>query len=303
MNMSQPSDEKAIADGAKAIVEISSEPGLAEVLAAEEPVDDERLGPALDDFLAQSDVAGTALADSYVEETRRQSDRTEESFGDAWQRLKRWWNGQKQEVAEEEEVRVTLDAYWLTLPDIEGAEVTVTSSRTKGKEASASLTIAGIGGGPKFKLSVKQDVEFPSKTPGRFLLSAMGTFQKIVVRDASGHEVQSYLRLVKLDEDNLIWTWSPDPLPDESAWGEQKGSTTFELKGQPQTAKEKLQTSGGTTWNFGAELNLANLGLKASIGGTLTYESDVAYSYSLPGDHDYVATSYKAFPAFIWTVT
>ncbi len=303
MKMSQPIDEAPDAEGRAVTVEISSEPGLAEILEAEEPIGDERLTPALDDFLGPSGVADTALAGSLIEHTRRQSDLTEEAFGGAWEGLKRWWKGQKQQVAGEEQMRVTLEAYWLTLPDVSGAEVTVTSSRSKGKEASASLTIAGIGGGPKFNLSVKEDVELPSKTPGRFLLSAIGTFQKIVVTDASGNVVQTYARLVKLDEDNLIWTWRPDPLPDKATWGQQKSSTTFELTGQPETAKRKLEINHGTTWEFGGELNLAQLGLKASLGGTLTYDSEVTYSYSLPGDHDYVATSYKAFPAFVWRVT
>jgi hypothetical protein len=301
--MSQPNDDAPAAEGRRVTVEITTEPGLAEILDAETPVSDERLTPALNDFLGPSGVAETALAGSLTEHTRQESDLTAQAFGGAWERLKRWWAGQKQEVAGEEQVRVTLEAYWLTLPDVSGAEVTVTSSRAKGKEASASLTIAGIGGGPKFNLSVKEDVELPSKTPGRYLLSAMGTFQKIKVTDANGKVLQTYARLVSLDDKNLIWTWRPDPLPDKGTWGEQEGSKAFELKGQPEPANRKLEISHGTTWEFGGELSLAQLGLKATLGGTLTYDSEVTYSYKLPGDHDYVATSYRAFPAFIWTVT
>jgi hypothetical protein len=52
----------------------------------------------------------------------------------------------------------------------------------------------------------------------------------------------------------------------------------------------------------GAELSLDKLGLEAKIGSKTTYVREVEYEYELPEGHEYLAASYAAFPAYLWTV-
>jgi hypothetical protein len=283
-------------------VEITEEPGLADLLSAEEPVAEAELNAQLDAFLSSSGVAGTPIEHSLREHTSRDAALTEQTFG-LWQSLKRWWNRQKQEVVATEQHPVVLEAYWLTLPPVAGAEATVNSTQSKSSETSASFKIAGIGGGPTLTLEIKEGMEFNVAGAGRAVLSALGTFDKVQVTDASGRVIETYARLVKLEKSNLEWSWQNGSLPARETWGAEQSAEPFNLADLPGSGTKRLSITKGTSWEIGVELNLAQLGISAHVGTKLTYERDVSYSYKLPGGHDYVATRYKAFPAYVWSVT
>jgi hypothetical protein len=282
-------------------VEIIEGPGLAELLNSDKPVSDAELQPQLDAFLKSSGVAGTPIERSLREHTNHEADLTEQAFG-FWQSLKRWWNGQKQEVLATETHPVILEAYWLTLPPVADAEVTVSSTQASSNETSASFTIAGIGGGPTLTLEIKEGMEFAAKDPGQAVLTTLGTFEKIQVTDADGHVIETYARLTKLEGNNLKWSWQKSSLPAPETWGAQETVEPFDLANMNGSATRELSIKSGTTWEIGGDLDLTQLGIKAHVGTKLTYERDVTYSYKLPGGHDYVATRYKSFPAYIWTL-
>ncbi len=283
-------------------VEITEEPGLADLLSADEPVAEVELQPQLEAFLDSAGIAGTPIERSLREHTRREAELTEQTPG-LWQSLKRWWNGQTQAVVATERHPVVLEAYWLTLPPVADAEATVTSTRVKSNETSASFKIAGIGGGPTLTLEVKEGIEFNVKEAGRAILTALGTFEKVQVTDAAGRVIETYARLAKLDKDNLEWSWQSGALPAQETWGAQESANPFKFTDLPGSATKELSITRGTSWEFGADLSLSQLGVNAHVGTKLTYGRDVTFSYKLPGGHDYLATRYKAFPAYIWTVT
>ena len=65
---------------------------------------------------------------------------------------------------------------------------------------------------------------------------------------------------------------------------------------------QTVSVAAGTTWEIGATLSLEQLGMEASIGAAMTYEHELSYANELPGRHDYVASLYQQFPAYIWRV-
>jgi hypothetical protein len=282
-------------------VEITKEPGLADLLNTNEPVSDAELRPQLEAFLKSNGVAGTPIEQSLREHTSREADLTEQAFG-FWQSLKRWWKGQKQEVLATEKHPVVLEAYWLTLPAVADAEATVISTQASSNETSASFTVAGIGGGPTLTLEVKKGMEFDVKDPGRAVLTTLGTFEKVQVTDADGRVIETYARLTDLEKNNLNWSWQKGSLPDSGTWGAQESAEPFNFADMNGSAIRELGIKSGTTWEIGGDLDLSQLGIKAHLGTKLTYERDVTYRYKLPGGHDYVATRYKSLPTYIWTL-
>lgn len=109
-------------------------------------------------------------------------------------------------------------------------------------------------------------------------------------------------RLGALDPDNLEWERSPDKPPNPASLGHATSTRAFDASASSGTTTEELTITRRTTWEFGAELNLEKLGLKAKLGTKVSYEREVVYSNEFPGRHHYVAARYLSFPACLWSV-
>jgi hypothetical protein len=153
---------------------VTQEPGLHDLLNQDDPPPDAELMESLDAFLATPGIGGTDVADELDTTIREQADSTAQGFGGWWEALRRWLAGERHEVVGTERGDVELEALWLTLPDVTGASATVSSSVTDSDETSASVTIAGIGGGPTFTIALKEKLEFDGTTNGRIRLTAKG---------------------------------------------------------------------------------------------------------------------------------
>ena len=281
-------------------VEISQRPGLRELLEADTPVSDAQLAPAIDAFLLTPGVQGSPVEDALGDLARSHADSTGQTGG-FWASLKQWWKGEHHEVTGTEERWVELSSYWLTLPAAPGARMTLTSTVTDSKTASASLTIAGVGGGPTFNLDVKESVEFQSSFDERASLRARGTFDRIDVTRAGQH-IAEYGRLRTIDRNTTDWLRERAPAPAPADLGPLRRTKGFTMTDAGGVSIETLSIDRGTSWNLGLNLTLPQLGLTVTLGGTLTYEQDVDYTYELPEGHDYEASMYTTIPAFLWKV-
>jgi hypothetical protein len=151
-------------------VDITAEPGLHDMLAGEQPVSQDQLLDAIDDFVATPGVAGTPIEDEIRMELRQRAQDPAEAIG-AWDALKRFFRREEDVVVETVQQDVELAAYWLTLPDLDGARAIVTSSTSHENETSASVKIAGVGGGPTLTISVEESVKFDVRQPERAVLT------------------------------------------------------------------------------------------------------------------------------------
>jgi hypothetical protein len=281
-------------------VEVTLEPGLASLLETDQPVPDSTLEPAVDAFLSTPGVAGTPVHEALDSTLDARAETAGEALG-WWTALKQWWNGEEQRVVGKEQQPVVVASYWLTLPDVPDAEVTVTSTVAHSTETSASLTIAGIGGGPTITAGIKDAVEFQTTKTERAFLTRLGTFEKIEVT-RGGKVVAQYPRLTALDDKVVDWSRVRDLVPDAASLGPLSGTENFRFADAAGDTKKTLTISRGTTWELGLDLNLAQLGLEFKGGVKITYDRDVEYAYKLPKGHDYTARRYTSFPAYLWTV-
>jgi hypothetical protein len=284
----------------KVEVEVSEDPGLIELLEAGQPPPAARLDPAVGDYLDSGGVKGSAIEAAIGERAKGVSSATGESATDWWQALKAWWNQEEHRVIATEELPVELAAYWLTLPAVDGASVTVVSTRSSSKESSAALSIAGVGGGPSFELTVTDEISFEGTASERAFLTTNATFEKVEVERA-GKVVGTYARLKSLERGNFTWTRRAEQPPDPSTLGPPVESFPFDFTGASGPTTEKSEIAKGTTWELGADLKLWGVGVK--LGGELTYKQEVSYANKLPGGHAYRARRFERFPARLWEVT
>jgi hypothetical protein len=74
----------------------------------------------------------------------------------------------------------------------------------------------------------------------------------------------------------------------------------FHLSKVDDLSTETVKVAAGTSWENTAGLTVNQLDV--SLSATVTYQQEVTYETSLPGGHDYVASLYRAFPAYLWQV-
>lgn len=284
--------------------EITQQPGLAELLSREEEAPDEEVALAIEAFLATQGVAGTPVEEGILEAIDRRSDAAAEGIGLLdW--IGRRLDLEQHRVVGSQELPVELEAYWLTLPGVAEARITVTSSASSSDETSASVTIAGIGGGPSVTIDLKEQTSFEGSTTERVSLSAMGLFDEIRVTRSTfaGDEVvATYPRLRAVDQSNLQWTRRPSTAPDPTSLGSVVEAMSFDATASDGLTTHTLTAEQGTSWEFGVDLSLEKLGLTTKVSSKTTYKHAVEYEYKLPGGHDYRATRYEQFPAYLWTV-
>lgn len=281
-------------------VDITQQPGLSELIdLSEPPVGD--MERALGEFRGSSGVAGSPLDDSLDQAIRDQAEATDETIA-WWDAVKRWARGQQVEISPPVQHPVALDALWLTLPDVPGAKVTVSSEDTKSRETSAALTIAGVGGGPTFNVEVKERIEFDAFQTELVTMTAPGTFEKVTVTK-DGQVISEYARLIALDRHHVDWARVATPVPDPGGWGPPVDTKSFTQAASDGVTRKRLSLARGTTWQVGGKLTVPQFGIDVSLGAKVTYQRDIEYATELPGGHDYLAASYTQFPAYLWSVT
>jgi hypothetical protein len=282
-------------------VEVTEQPGLQSILDRPDEPNRAAVEPALHDFLATPGVAGSDIEADLNQAMAEQAETAAEGFG-WWDGFKAWWNGEQHKVVDTEQRKLELAAYWLTLPAVDGSKVAVSSSVSHSGEVSASLKIAGIGGGPTFTLDLKEQVDFNAIATERAFLTSTGTFEKVEVTNLAGEQIATYARLRVIDRDNFAWHREAAQPPDPSTLGSPTGSREFDVSGASGTTIETLSIASGTTWELGADLDLSALGLSAKLGTKVTYAREVTYEYELPAGSDYLARRYSSFPAYLWSV-
>jgi len=284
-------------------VDVIEEPGLRSLLEQSEAPARDEAERELANFLYSPGVSGSRVAANLGASMRAQRETTAETAG-WWEAVKHWWLGEKHTVVASEEHPVELAAYWMTVPGVHDSKVTVSSSTSGSSAVSASLKIAGIGGGPTLTVQLKETVEFEASSPERAALKTTGTFEKVEVRRLDEQVVGTYVRLSSIDRDNFEWQRGPATPPDPSRLGKPGSSRRFSLAPASPTdlTHETLTLAKGTEWDFGVELSLEKLGLSAELGAKITYEHEVEYAYDLPGGSNYLAGIYGSFPAYLWTI-
>jgi hypothetical protein len=205
-------------------------------------------------------------------------------------------------VLDEETKVVELEAYWLTLPEIQGSKVTMTVTRQTSDESSASVTIVGFGGGPTFTFSIKDELSFEVQETCRVLLRAPATFRKMQMRQGDRVWKPDYVRLGSIDFDNLEWEVTPADPPDVSGWGKPVTTTRFTIAVPNATGIRTLTVNAGTAFETKLEVSLKKLGLEASLSTKMAYERELSFANELPGGHQYLAARYNGFPAYIWQI-
>jgi hypothetical protein len=279
-------------------VKVVARPGLADLLEADQPVDRAELDRALGEFLESTGVKGSPVHEAINIQAAEAASGTGQA-PDWWRSLKEWWTGEEHRVAETEERPIELAAYWLTLPPVQGASVTMTSSSSNAKEVSASLSIAGIGGGPTLELSVEEEVSFEGEADERASLTVKATFEKVDVLRA-GQVVGTYVRLRSVDGDDFTWTRNEEQPPSASSLGPESESREFDFTKTHGSGTQKITIAKGTSLEVGFDLKLWGIGVK--LGGKVTYKEDVSYANKLPAGHLYRASRYEDFPARLWEV-
>jgi hypothetical protein len=130
-------------------VEITERPGLHNLLEAEAQPDNRDLERAVGEFMTSRGVEDSPVGEGLDNTLRARSEATEQGLAGWWEALRAWLAGEQHNVVDTEEHSLNLASYWLTVPDIVGAKVTLTSSVSSSNETSGAITIAGIGGGPR----------------------------------------------------------------------------------------------------------------------------------------------------------
>lgn len=279
-------------------IEITSTPGLINPRTGQ-PVTGEPDEGALNDFLSSRGVANTEVEVAARETLHRIRGGTEEAAG-WWDAIRDFFAPEIHNVVDTEETRVELAGYWLTLPDVPEAKVTLTVSITDKSQRAMSVKIAGIGGGPTFELTVKSGLQHEAESQQRAVLATRGTFQRVQVT-RGGKPIGEYARLVALDEENVEWSYPPAELPGPALLGQPGSSVGYDLRANTSADKVTLDTTQGTTWDFSAGIKLPQLGgIEAGLSGQVSYERDVSYEYVLPPGRRYQATKYASFPVYVW---
>lgn len=282
------------------MAEIIAVPGFVDVESARS-LSEAPYSGAVRDLLATPGIAGTGVE----REIRRALGQAAEdaSLGG------RWWDALTRHLAPEyhtivgvDQQVIRLDGYWMTLPDVKGATMKLTVTVEASTQRSASFMIAGIGGGPQVTIKLKEGLVHETSVCERVLLSAVATFQKIIVT-RQDETIATYPRLVAINESHLEWDFHPDDPPSVASLGDPLSSRGFDQSTSEGSTTATLDIARGTVWDVSAGLTLANLGrLEAKVSAKVAYQQAVALEYRLPPRHRYLAARYAELPAYIWTV-
>ncbi|MGW1563954.1 hypothetical protein ACWCQ1_46975 [Streptomyces sp. NPDC002144] len=278
---------------------IVTEPGLFD-LAKEDSQHDVLYQSAVSSFLATEGIAGTAVeSDLTGQIERRVRESTAESF--RWlDAVRSWLLDEEHSVVDEETQMVKLGAYWLTVPPAPGASTSIDVESESTQDAAAAFKLAGIGGGPKFTITLNEGITTTVDTDTLISLSAPGTIQTIDVT-RGGQRITQYPRLASLDKDDLTWRLTEARPPSPAA-----GVTPIESRHYDASSSGEIratfEVASGTDWEFGVDFNAANLGLEIKWTTTVSYKSGVKFTYALPAGGRYLAATYSDIPTRLWSI-
>jgi hypothetical protein len=279
------------------IIAGAQQPGLFDLLRADSPPDDD-LREAAEDFLADPQVQDTDLADLALSSSDDTAGVTF-GLGDWWRNILYTFEPLVFTVEDVETKDVPIAAYWVTVPEVAGAKVTLTRTSGTSRERAASLKILGIGGGPTFTGEIALTDSFEADDSQKIELLVSATFER--VRAQKRDDVLArFVRLASIDWNNTGITREPQQPPDPAGWGSPMTIRNFHLSKVDDLSTESVKVAAGTSWENTAGLTVNQLDV--SLSATVTYQQEVTYETSLPGGHDYVASLYRAFPAYLWQV-
>ncbi|MFG2234957.1 hypothetical protein ACGFNX_34040 [Streptomyces sp. NPDC048723] len=278
--------------------EILTQPGLFD-LAKQDHHPDALYQAAVQSFLATPGVTGTDVESDLMDEISRSAEATEEGF--AWfTAVRRWFLREKHSIVDEETQMVELGAYWLTVPPVSGASGQIDVDSESAQISAASFKLAGIGGGPEFTIKVYEGLSLTAATDKRITLSARGKIQTIAVT-RGGERIATYPRLASLDKNHLKWKFNAAPPPSPAAGVKPSQTTQYDASdGDPITAT--IEMAQGTSWEFGVDFKAEALGIEVKSTTKVSYESEVKFTYVLPGGGCYVAAHYSDIPARLWSL-
>lgn len=288
-------------------VNVRTAPGLFSVddadLSLEKPYKE-----AIADFLDTPGIAGTDIA-AEVQEIARTVAKQTTNYPDEGARwntlrdaLKHLFLQERHTPLGSEQQPIELESYWMTLPDVQGASVEINITGGQSAAVSATLTIAGIGGGGQFTIDLKQGLSHKTTRCEKVLVKGMATFEKIEV---TRHDkpITTYPRLIAIDTDNLSWDFRRETPPFAADPNEKPITKEFNIPNTDGSTTISLSIDKKTTWNTSVGLSFPNLGgINANVSTQLTYQTGFELKNELPPGHQYVAKLYKKIPAYIWTV-
>ncbi|MFE1443592.1 hypothetical protein [Streptomyces sp. NPDC058739] len=278
--------------------EILTQPGLFDLLEkGHQP--DALYQTAVHSFLATPGVTGTEIESHLTDEISQAAEATEEGF--TWFALvRRWLRREKHSVIDEETQMVELGAYWLTVPPASGASGHIDIDSKSAQNSAASFKFAGIGGGPEFTIEVYEGLSMPATTNKRIVLSAPGKIQTVAVT-RGGERIATYPRLVSLDRNDLEWKPNAAQPPSPGVGVTPSETRRYDASdGDPITCTFKV--AQGTSWEFGVDFKAEKLGIEVKSTARVSYESEVKFTYVLPGGGYYVAAHYSGIPARLWSL-
>lgn len=280
-------------------VTINSEPGLAELATTH----DRSVVPYADaaaEFL-DSLVFRSPVAVDFRDARRAATGETSES-ADWWEAVKDWFAPEYNTVVDTRDEIVELAAYYLVPPRVTDARVKLSVVRKDASETTASFTLAGTGGGPKFTVAVTTGItSYPTDTPRRAVLTARGVVQ-VIEKTKNGRVLGRYLRLVALDTTADDWTFPALPgLPPASILGPVIQQTDYHLVDAVDSTEVTHSIARGTELTATIGLKVESLGIEASTSLTTSYGSEISLIYTLPKGRDYESRLYERVAALFWT--
>lgn len=267
-----------------------------------EPTATEPDEQALRDFLASNGVAGTAIETAAREAMVQAAQSVTEGVFSWWPAVRRFFAPEIHTIVDTCMEPVEISGYWLTLPAVPDAKVTLSVAVTKTRQVAATLKVAGVGGGPTFQMAVRSGLQHEALSQQRAVLTAMGRFQRVQVSE-DGKVLGEYARLVYLDKDNVEWSYPAAQVPAAAQLGPQVSSVGYDLTTNTSADEVTDSVARDTTWDFSAGLSLPQFGgLTVGISGQVSYQQEANYEYQLPPGRYYRATRYASFPVFVWTL-
>ena len=189
----------------------------------------------------------------------------------------------------------------MTFPDVPEAKVTLTRTSATSSETAASLTMLGIGGGPTFTNEIALTDSFEADDSQKVELLVSATFERVRAQKGN-EELAEWMMLESMDWSNTGITRQPRQPPDPTGWSSAVQTRRFDLSAVNDPTTESVKVAAGTPWENKAGLSFEKLGLEVSLSAKMTYQREVNYETSLPGGHDYVASLYREYPAYLWRV-
>ena len=209
--------------------------------------------------------------------------------------------GRDVEVVAEEQRWLPFRVQALYCPTVPGAEATLSISSEKESKASCRLSIAGVGGGPDFSVTLKMSTGFKTKEKSISVTYEFDTVWEHCNLIASDGSRTSFPRLKELRRNSRRTTpHLITPSRPRDDWGEVAEREVIDLRKGDVDATQKLEISAGTEWEASAELEI--FGVTVGPKYILDMKWTTELEYVLPKGHTYLARRYQKMPWWWWSV-